>query len=151
MKMLPRLLNQHWTYLILAALLVANTACKKEEKKNEVRFNNIELNGAKEVPAVSTTATGTMGAIYDKDTKRLSYTIVFSNINPTVAHFHKGEEGVSGPPVITIPGPYTSPLSGTTDVLTSDQEADLLAGKWYVNLHSNANPGGEIRGQLKAN
>jgi hypothetical protein len=42
-------------------------------------------------------------------------------------------------------------MVGTTRVLTSQEEADLLSGNWYLNLHSNTYPGGEIRGQLIAN
>jgi hypothetical protein len=43
-------------------------------------------------------------------------------------------------------GSLDSPIKGTA-TLTAAQSADLLAGKWYVNLHTAANGGGEIRGQ----
>jgi hypothetical protein len=65
-------------------------------------------------------------------------------------HFHKGAPGVAGGVEIPIPGPYTSPLNGTTSALTAEQETDLLAGNWYVNIHSDAYRAGEIRGQMVA-
>ncbi len=70
----------------------------------------------------------------------------------TMGHIHKGAAGVSGPVVI----PFEALPSGATDQqfsftsqpLTAEQEAELKAGDYYVNIHSNANPGGELRGQL---
>lgn len=69
-----------------------------------------------------------------------------------MGHIHKGAAGVSGPVVI----PFEALPSGATDQqfsftsppLTAEQEAELKAGDYYVNIHSNANPGGELRGQL---
>ncbi len=67
---------------------------------------------------------------------------------PTMAHFHgPAAPGANGPPVVVVKDP-TSPVSGTA-ILTPAQEADLLAGKWYFNVHTAANPGGEIRGQVE--
>ena len=63
------------------------------------------------------------------------------------AHFHgPGEAGKNAGIVLPFPSP-TSPIKGS-QVLTEAQAADLLAGKWYVNVHTAANPGGEIRGQM---
>jgi hypothetical protein len=65
-----------------------------------------------------------------------------------MAHFHgPAAPGANGPPVVVVKDP-TTPISGTA-ILTPAQEADLLAGKWYFNVHTQANPGGEIRGQLE--
>jgi hypothetical protein len=69
-----------------------------------------------------------------------------------MGHIHKGAVGVSGPVVI----PFADLPSGSTNQeyhftspsLTAEQEADLKAGNYYVNIHSNANPGGELRAQL---
>ena len=138
----------------LFAVLMVGTSCKKEDKKNEVNFNNITLSGANEVPPNTSTATGTLNATYDKDTKILRYNITFSGLNPVDAHFHKGAAGDVGPPVIFLmpaSGSITSPIVGTS-TLTSQQEADLLTKNWYLNLHTNDyRMAGEIRGQLIAN
>ncbi len=65
-----------------------------------------------------------------------------------MAHFHgPAAAGANAPPVVAVKDP-TDPISGTA-ILTPAQEADLLAGKWYFNVHSQTNPGGEIRGQVE--
>lgn len=138
-------------FVVSAVSMFTVSGCKKEKKKNEVKFNSIVIDGTKEVPANASTATGTLNATYDKDSKKISYTITFSGLNPIAMHFHQGDPGVSGGVQEDIAGPYTSPLVGTTDTLSVAKEVQLLAGKWYVNLHSSAYPGGEIRGQLVPN
>lgn len=138
----------------LFAVLMAGTSCKKEDKKNEVNFNNIALSGANEVTPNASTATGTLNATYDKDAKILRYNIIYKDLNPIAAHFHKGAAGTTGPPVIDLKpasGSITSPIAGTSRALTPQEENDLLVGNWYVNLHSNDYKGGEIRGQLTPN
>jgi hypothetical protein len=154
MKIFNQVHYARFVWVGLFAVLLAGTSCKKEDKKNEVNFRNITLKGANEVSPNASTATGTLNATYDKDAKTLRYNISYSGLNPTDAHFHKGAAGVAGPPVIFLmpaSGSITSPMVGTTRVLTSQEEADLLSGNWYLNLHSNTYPGGEIRGQLIAN
>jgi hypothetical protein len=112
------------------------------------RFNNIALTGAQEAPEpVTTNASGTFEGTYDRGTKVLTYTITYAGVTPTMMHFHRGAPGVAGPVEIPIPV-SDSPIKGETAALTEAQEADLLAGNWYVNVHSNAYPAGEIRGQL---
>ena len=136
--------------LVLATVLFS--ACKDDdEPSNEVKFNNITINGEQEAPnPINTTATGNINATYNKTTKIITYTITFNGLTPINMHFHKGAPGVAGGIEIPIPGPYTSPLRGTTTALTAEQETELLAGNWYVNIHSDAYKGGEIRGQMIA-
>jgi hypothetical protein len=55
--------------------------------------------------------------------------------------------GANAGVVVPITGPLVSPIKGSA-VLTAAQAADLMAGKWYVNVHTAANPGGEVRGQV---
>ncbi len=63
-------------------------------------------------------------------------------------HFHGlAEAGKNAGVALGINNAGDSPVQGSA-VLTGDQAADLLAGKWYVNLHTAANPGGEVRGQV---
>lgn len=104
------------------------------------------MQGAQEVPAVTTSASGTGRFLYDPDTRTLSGSVATANITGTVAHVHTGVVGVAGPVTIPMTGGPTWTLPPT--VLTEAQAADLVAGRMYANVHTAANPGGEIRGQL---
>ncbi|WP_207431443.1 CHRD domain-containing protein [Sabulibacter ruber] len=120
-----------------------------DQPSNIVQFQNISITGPQETPPNNSTATGTFSGSYNRDTKILTYTITFTGISPTNMHFHKAPVGEPGPVVIPIgSAPYTSPINAQTPALTADQEADLLNGLWYVNIHSAAFPPGEIRGQV---
>ncbi|CAN5759536.1 CHRD domain-containing protein [soil metagenome] len=142
--------TSHFLGALLVSVLLITSGCKKEDQNmtNMVMFNNITLTGAQEAPnPVTTNASGTFNGTYNRDTKILTYTITYSGINPTGMHFHKGAQGVAGPVVIPITV-SASPISAQTPALTAEQEADLLVGNWYVNVHSQPHPAGEIRGQL---
>lgn len=109
-----------------------------------------KLSGSSEVPAVVSPGSGTLDASLDRQTRVLQWTISYSKLSapPTGAHFHgpalAGENvGVAVP----VNGSLASPISGTT-TLTVKQMEELVAGKWYVNLHTATNPEGEIRGQI---
>jgi hypothetical protein len=111
---------------------------------------------------VSSPGTGKVDATYNKSTKMITYTITWSGTTTPVnnMHFHNAiptatlpATAVSGNVVIPIPGSgnpvtYTSPVTGTTRALTTDEETALLAGNWYVNLHTSQFPGGELRANL---
>ncbi|MDO8877407.1 MAG: CHRD domain-containing protein [Pseudolabrys sp.] len=109
------------------------------------------LNGAAEVPPNPTTATGTVTATYDTVTKKLSWKGSYTGLSgvPSAAHFHTGEAGKNGGVAVPIFAGATakSPFEGEA-TLTDAQAADLLAGKLYANIHTEANKAGEIRGQL---
>ncbi|MBB6004598.1 CHRD domain-containing protein [Arcicella rosea] len=134
--------------LLIAALLFA-TSCKKDEEvvSPEVKFN-VSLNGSLEVPANTSTATGSFVGTYNKTTKVISYTINFNGITPTAWHIHKGAVGVNGGVIFALGTTFNTAYSSTTAALTAEQETDLMAGNYYVNIHSASKPGGEIRGQL---
>lgn len=134
--------------LLIAALLFA-TSCKKDEEvvSPEVKFN-ITLNGSLEVPANTSTATGSFVGTYNKTTKVISYTINYNGITPTAWHIHKGAVGVNGGVIFALGTTFNTAYSSTTAALTAEQETDLMAGNYYVNIHSASKPGGEIRGQL---
>ena len=108
-----------------------------------------QLDAKQEVPPNGSPATGSLEASFSKTTSVLKWKVTYSGLSgpATAAHFH-------GP---ALPGqnagvvvPFNSPLSPIegTATLTPGQIADLMAGKWYVNVHTAANPGGEIRGQV---
>ena len=67
----------------------------------------------------------------------------------TAAHFHgPAAVGANAPPVVPVPATaLANPIKGDA-TLTDAQAADLAAGKWYFNIHTAANKGGEIRGQV---
>ena len=65
----------------------------------------------------------------------------------TAAHFHAGEAGKNGGVAIPIAGADKGSFEGSA-TLTDAQADDLMGGKWYVNVHTAANKGGEVRGQV---
>jgi hypothetical protein len=108
------------------------------------------LNGKSEVPPNATAGTGTADIDYDPATKKLSWKLTYSGLTgpAKAAHFHgPAEAGKNAGVVVAIPGATSSPADGSA-TLTDAQAADLEAGKLYVNVHTEANPGGEIRGQV---
>jgi hypothetical protein len=116
--------------------------------KAEVANLKATLNAKNEVPPNSSQGTGTVTATYDTASKKLSWKGSYSSLTgpATAAHFHSGETGKNGAVAVPIV-PNTSPFEGSA-TLTDAQAAELLAGKWYVNVHTEANKGGEIRGQV---
>ena len=107
------------------------------------------LSGASEVPPKATAGAGTATAALDTTTKMLTYDVQYSGLSgpATAAHFHGPAEPGANAGVVVPLQPPASPIKGTT-TLTDPQMAELLAGKWYANVHTAANPMGEIRGQL---
>jgi CHRD domain len=126
---------------MLAAVMVAGGAYAGDVK--------VMLSGAEEVPAVTTSATG-MGTITVKDDKSVSGSVTTKGIEALAAHIHLAPAGKNGPPVITLTKGAEGVWSVPADAkLTDEQYAAFKAGSLYVNVHSAANKGGEIRGQLK--
>ena len=132
-------------------IVIGVGSCKKSDTvmvNTKVTFN-ATLIGASETSANASTATGTGTFTYDKTTYILTGTVTFTGITPTGAHIHKGAVGVAGGVIFPLgSGTITSPISFTSPVLDATQQSDLLANLYYVNIHSTAFPGGEIRGQL---
>ncbi len=108
------------------------------------------LDGKAEVPATTSAGKGTADLDYDAASKKLTWKLTYSGLSgpATAAHFHgPAETGKNAGVAVAIPNAGASPVDGSA-VLTDAQAADLLAGKYYINIHTAANPGGEIRGQV---
>jgi hypothetical protein len=109
-----------------------------------------DLKASSEVPPNDSKGTGTVTATYDTATKALTYTAEYSGLTgpATAAHFHgPAEPGANAGVAVPVQGALTSPIKGTA-TLTEAQAADLQAGKFYFNVHTAANKGGEVRGQM---
>ena len=110
----------------------------------------VTLDGKSEVPPNTSAATGTADLDYDPASKKLSWKITYSGLTgpATAAHFHgPAAAGANAGVKVPIANPGTSPVEGSA-TLTDEQATDLTGGKYYINIHTAANPGGEIRGQV---
>jgi hypothetical protein len=108
------------------------------------------LDAKSEIPPNNSTGKGTADIDYDAATKKLSWKLTYSGLTgpATAAHFHgPAEPGKNAGVAVAIPNASKSPVEGSA-TLTDAQAADLEAGKYYINIHTAANPGGEIRGQV---
>jgi CHRD domain-containing protein len=108
------------------------------------------LDAKSEVPPNASTATGTADIDFDPATKKLTWKLTYSGLSgpATAAHFHgPAEVGKNASVAVPITDAGSSPVEGSA-TLTDAQAADMMAGKCYVNVHTAANPGGEIRGQV---
>jgi len=108
-----------------------------------------DLKGASEVPPIDSKGTGSVTATFDTASKKLSWKGTVSGLSgpATAAHFHSGEVGKNGGVVVPIAGADKGTFEGSA-TLTDAQAEELMSGKWYVNVHTAANKGGEVRGQV---
>ena len=125
------------------ALIASSTAFAQVKMK-------ADITGAQEVPPVTTQGKGSADVTFDPASKKLSWTINYSGLSgpASAAHFHgPAEAGKNAGVAVPIPNQASSPVKGEA-TLNDNQAADLQAGRYYVNIHTAANPGGEIRGQV---
>ncbi len=153
--------------LFLVASLFMISSCESDDelkRTSDYSKTGIALTGAQETPAVTSSALGTMDVSYTRSSKILTYTINWSGLTGavTAAHIHGlAPTGFAAGVVQTFTianitrcatvsntscGTYKGTLK-VDDVVV--KEADLLNGVYYVNLHTAAFPGGEIRGQIR--
>jgi hypothetical protein len=129
----------------LAVLAAANSAAIAETITYKVA-----LNAQNQPTPNDSKGTGTAEVTYDTTSKTLTWTINFDGLTgpATMAHFHgPAAPGANASVALMIGTNPTSPAAGTA-TLTDAQAADLQAGRWYINIHTAANRGGEIRGQV---
>jgi hypothetical protein len=153
------------TFFYLSAsiftLMVFISSCKKDDNspapaQDEIYTISATMSGTNEVSLQApTTGTGTVTGTYNATKNLLAYNVTWSGLTgtATVGHFHSP----------ALPGANANPLvyfilnnngnagtaSGSINI-TDAQEADLLGGKFYANIHTALNSGGEIRGQVAA-
>lgn len=109
----------------------------------------VKLTGDQEVPAVATEATGS-GKIVIKPDKSVSGSVTTKGVEGTMAHIHLAGPGKNGPPIIALVKTSENTWSVPEGAkLTDEQFQSFMAGDLYLNVHSDAHKGGEIRSQLK--
>jgi hypothetical protein len=130
---------------MLGALVVTTAATAKAE----VVKLQADLKGSNEVPPNNSSGSGKAEATYDTETKTLTYSVTYAGLSGAAmgAHFHGPVEARKNAGIVLPFKTVQSPIQGTA-TLTEAQAADLLAGKWYANIHTAQNPGGELRGQM---
>ena len=109
-----------------------------------------QLRAANEVPPNASQGSGTVDAVLNRDTNLLRWKASYTGLSGPVtgAHFHgPAAASANAGVVLPWPSPVTSPMEGSA-TLTPAQVAELVAGRWYANIHTAAHPGGEIRGQM---
>jgi hypothetical protein len=142
------------THRMRGAMLVATIAvagcAMTPMASNTVNFV-ATLSGTAEVPPNGSTGTGTLEASLTKDTSVLRWKISYSGLTgpASAAHFHGPAMAGANAGVVLPFNSAASPIEGQA-TLTAAQVADLMAGKWYANVHTAENKGGEIRGQVMA-
>jgi len=109
-----------------------------------------DLKSSNEVPPVDSKGSGSVTAAFDTASKQLSWKGSVTGLSgpATAAHFHSAESGKNGAVVVPIAGADKGSFEGSA-TLTDAQAEELMAGKWYVNIHTAANKAGEVRGQVQ--
>jgi hypothetical protein len=144
-----------WAAGVAVAAIVFVNGCAEQRSSMSSKMESAAastgtaLSGSQEVPAVNTQASGvsTTAVIGDKT---VTGSVKTTGITGTAAHIHMAASGQNGPVIIPLvkSGDDTWSVPGNT-VLSSSQFDAYRAGNLYVNVHSAAHPGGEIRAQLK--
>lgn len=167
-------MRKHVIPAALLAVAVAGIFASGANAGDQSNNAKATLTGFQEVPAVSSTGTGTLDLRIDDDAQTIEYELTYENLEGTVttaSHIHLGQAAVNGGVSVFFCGgggrPACTPMSGTfTGVITpvdvigpaaqgiaAGEFAELVrairAGVTYVNVHTNKHPGGEIRGQVK--
>ena len=139
-----------WAAILGATAILFATGCSQvSSRMGSASDSTPTLSGTEEVPPVNTQASGVSRIAVIGD-KTIIGTVEISNLNATAAHIHQAPRGQNGPVIIPLvkTGENVWSVPGNT-VLTSAQFDAYRSGNLYVNVHSAANPNGEIRAQLK--
>ena len=143
-------LNRRFALRALAAIgavgIVAGCATQMGEP---MYTQTVALSGANEVPPVTTPATGSATVTIRPD-HTVSVKVSATGMNATASHIHQGAAGANGPVIVPFTKTGDNTFAAPDGAKLTDAQYDAYkAGNLYVNVHTAANPGGEIRGQLK--
>ncbi|GEC33472.1 hypothetical protein N181_25040 [Sinorhizobium fredii USDA 205] len=132
---------------LLAGLAVVALMATSPVSAETLKFK-ADLKASSEVPPNDSAGQGTGDITLDTATKKLTWTVTSSGLSgeATAAHFHgPAAPGENADPVVDI---SKAIASGSAEI-TDQQLADLQSGKWYLNIHTQKFPDGEIRGQVE--
>jgi len=135
----------------LAGLLISSALLAASPASAEMVKLAATLDGAQQSPAVDVPGKGSAQLTFDTESKKLDWTVEYADLSgaPAAGHFHgPADKGANADVAVPFEGDLASPIKGSA-TLTDAQAADLLAGKYYINLHTAAHKGGEIRGQVE--
>jgi CHRD domain len=148
--------SRTWLYGVGIAAALSGCAGMQSGMNSDMKSDanlvalTTQMRAGNEVPPVASGGTGSVDAMYNKNTNQLKWRVTYSGLTgaATAGHFH-GPAAVGANAGVVVPwtAPLTSPFEGSA-TLTAAQAADLLAGRWYANIHTAANPSGELRGQM---
>ena len=140
----------NWTHMIskrssifIAALMLAGCAMMGD------RAVQVRLSGDEEVPAVRTSASGT-GTVTVGEDRSVTAKVTTQGVAGVAAHIHEGAAGSNGPVIVPLTKTGDNEWTSAAGAkFTESQYAAYKAGRTYFNVHSAANKGGEIRGQIR--
>ncbi len=138
------------TLVAAGAVAILATGCGSMRPSEKIEIFEAMLSGAQEVPPVNSAGSGQAELQWNRNSNVLSWKVTFTGLSGEVtgAHIHgPAPTGANAGVVIPFMTGISGTITGQTN-LTTQQIADLNAGRWYVNIHTAANPGGEIRGQI---
>ena len=146
--------RRNLTRLSLAALglsaIAAISGCGMMSQPSNLVAMTTQLRGANEVPPNTSQGSGSVDAMFNKDTNLLRWKLNYAGLSaaPTAGHFHgPAAVGANAGVALGWSGPISNGMEGSA-TLTPAQAADLMAGRWYANVHTATYPGGEVRGQM---
>ncbi|WP_026622365.1 hypothetical protein M728_003312 [Ensifer sp. WSM1721] len=132
---------------LLAGIAVAVFLASSPGFAETLKFR-ADLRGSSEVPPNDSAGRGTANISFDTDTKKLTWTVNSSGLSgeATAAHFHgPAAASENAGPVVDV----SNALASGSAEITEKHLADLQAGRWYLNIHTEKFPDGEIRGQVE--
>ena len=135
---------------IAAVSVAVLSGCGLMNRQSNLVAFTTQLRAANEVPVNASPGTGSVDAVFNKDTNLFRWKANYSGLTgpATAAHFHgPAAIGANAGVALPWPMPMRASMEGSA-TLTPAQVADLMAGRWYANVHTAAHPGGEVRGQM---
>ena len=126
------------------------SGCALIDKDAHLAAFSTQMTGINEVPLVATNGTGRVDAVLNQETRLFRWKVSYQGLTgvATAGHFHgPAAIGSNAGVALAWRAPMTNPMEGSA-TLTAAQAADLMAGKWYANIHTTVHPNGEIRGQM---